>query len=82
MSGQVGLVVHPRRDLSPALDVIEAWASKEGFSLGQVRISGQERAVAEPVDVASCDFVIAGGGDGTPSPRCMPPHRSAGRCSA
>ena len=65
MSGQVGLVVHPRRDLSPALDVIEAWASKEGFSLGQVRISGQERTVAEPVDVAACDFVIAVGGDGT-----------------
>ena len=65
MSGPVGLVVHPRRDLSPALDVIEAWASTEGFSLGQVRISGQERTVAEPVDVAACDFVIAVGGDGT-----------------
>jgi NAD+ kinase len=65
MSGQVGLVVHPRRDLSPALDVIEAWASTEGFSLGHVRISGQERTVAEPVDVAACDFVIAVGGDGT-----------------
>lgn len=65
MAGQVGLVVHPRRDIDGALAAIRAWASTDGTAIGQVRIRGQNRAVAEPVDVASCDFVIAVGGDGT-----------------
>jgi NAD+ kinase len=65
MSGQVGLVVHPRRDIDTALGTTRAWASRRGIAIGQVRIPGQERTIAEPVDVASCDFVIALGGDGT-----------------
>jgi NAD+ kinase len=65
MSGQVGLVVHPRRDIDGALDAIRGWAAKRGVATGQVRIRGQDRTVAEPVDVASCDFVVAVGGDGT-----------------
>lgn len=65
MAGQIGLVVHPRRDVEAALDVVRTWASERGIALGQVRIPGQARAVAEPVDVQSCDFVIALGGDGT-----------------
>jgi NAD+ kinase len=65
MAGQVGLVVHPRRDIDGALAAIRAWASTDGTAIGQVRIRGQNRTVAEPVDVASCDFVIAVGGDGT-----------------
>lgn len=62
---RVGLVVHPRRDLGPALEVTRAWASTHGVALGQVPIPGQTRRVAEPVDVASCDLVLAMGGDGT-----------------
>jgi NAD+ kinase len=65
MAGQVGLVVHPRRDIDAALAAGRAWASQRGAAIGQVRIPGQDRTVAEPVDVASCDFVIALGGDGT-----------------
>jgi NAD+ kinase len=65
MSGQVGLVVHPRRDLDSALAATRAWASRRGVAIGQIRIPGQARTIAEPVDVASCDFVIALGGDGT-----------------
>jgi NAD+ kinase len=65
MSGQVGLVVHPRRDLDSALAATRAWASRRGVVIGQIRIPGQPRTIAEPVDVASCDFVIALGGDGT-----------------
>jgi NAD+ kinase len=65
MAGQVGLVVHPRRDIDGALAAIRAWASTDGTAIGQVRIRGQNRTVAEPIDVASCDFVIAVGGDGT-----------------
>ncbi len=65
MSGQVGLVVHPRRDIEAALGAIRAWASTHDVALGQVRIQGQSRTVAESVEPESCDFVIAVGGDGT-----------------
>ena len=65
MSGQVGLVVHPRRDIESALAATRAWGSRRGVAIGQIRIPGQTRTIAEPVDVAACDFVIALGGDGT-----------------
>ena len=62
---RVGLVVHPRREIDAALAAIRAWASTRGVTLGQVAIPGQGRRVAEPIDVASCDVVLALGGDGT-----------------
>jgi NAD+ kinase len=65
MPGQVGLVVHPRRDVDGALRTILEWASTHGMAVGQVRIQGQSRTIADPVDVAACDLVIALGGDGT-----------------
>jgi NAD+ kinase len=34
-------------------------------AVGQVPIAGQTRRILEPVDVASCDLVLALGGDGT-----------------
>jgi NAD+ kinase len=65
MGGQVGLVVHPRRDVDGALATARDWASKQGIAIGQVPIRGQTRRVAEPVDVAACQLVLALGGDGT-----------------
>jgi NAD+ kinase len=65
MPGNVGLVVHPRRDVDAALRAILGWAATHGMAVGQVRIPGQSRTVADPVDVPACDFVIALGGDGT-----------------
>ena len=62
---QLGLVVHPRRAVDGALDAIRDWASKHGAAVGQVPVPGQPRRVAEPVDVESCDLVLAVGGDGT-----------------
>jgi NAD+ kinase len=62
---RVALVVHPTRDLEAALATTRAWAEKHGVALGQVSIPGQARRVAEPVDVSSCDLVLAMGGDGT-----------------
>lgn len=62
---QVGLVVHPRRDVEAVLAATRDWAARHGVALGQVPISGQTRRVAEPVEVASCDLVLALGGDGT-----------------
>jgi NAD+ kinase len=62
---QVGLVVHPRRDIDGALAATRSWAATHGVALGQVLIPGQTRRVAEPVEVKSCDLVLALGGDGT-----------------
>jgi NAD+ kinase len=62
---QVGLVVHPRRDLEGALAATRDWASRHLVALGQIPIPGQTRRVAEPVEVASCDLLLALGGDGT-----------------
>jgi NAD+ kinase len=65
MTGQVGLVVHPRRDIGPALSTVLEWATRHEIGVGQVRIAGQTRQIAEPVDVADCELVMALGGDGT-----------------
>ena len=65
MNSQVGLVVHPRRHIDEALQAIREWGEKRGVAVRQVPIAGQPRRIAEPVDVASCDFVLALGGDGT-----------------
>jgi NAD+ kinase len=44
---------------------IQAWASRHGTAVGQILIPGQARRVTAPVDVASCDLLLAVGGDGT-----------------
>jgi NAD+ kinase len=61
----LGLVVHPRRHIDEALQAISEWAAKHDVAVGQVPIAGQSRRIAEPVDAASCDLVLALGGDGT-----------------
>jgi NAD+ kinase len=62
---RVGIVVHPRRDIDAALAGIRDWASASGVTLGQVRIPGQTRRVAELMEVTACDMLLALGGDGT-----------------
>jgi NAD+ kinase len=62
---QLGLVVHPRRDLDGALEQIRAWAAEHDVRVGQVPVPGQERRVAEPVAVEACELIVSLGGDGT-----------------
>ena len=62
---RIGLVVHPRRDLDRALATIRDWAAANGAEVVQVGAPGQERVVAPAADAASCDLVVALGGDGT-----------------
>jgi NAD+ kinase len=62
---QVGLVVHPTRPVDRALEEVGAWASSNGVTVGQVMVPGQPRQVADPVEAASCDLLLALGGDGT-----------------
>ncbi len=62
---RLGLVVHPRRDLDGALATVRAWAERRDVVVGQLELAGQSRRVAEPIDPATCDLVLALGGDGT-----------------
>lgn len=62
---RIGLVVHPRRDLDSALATIAEWAAAQGAEVVQVRPPGSERRVAPEGDAATCDLVVALGGDGT-----------------
>ena len=62
---RIGLVVHPRREIGDALDALTAWCEAHGAELVQVPAQGQEREIAEPGDPASCDLIVALGGDGT-----------------
>jgi NAD+ kinase len=65
MITRLGLVVHPRRELQGALDTIDTWSDQRGVDVVQVPAQGQERRVAQPGDPATCDVIIALGGDGT-----------------
>jgi NAD+ kinase len=62
---QLGLVIHPRRDVDDAVGAIREWASGHGVAVGQVLIAGQPGRIGHPVDAASCDMLLALGGDGT-----------------
>jgi NAD+ kinase len=62
---QLGLIVHPTRPVERVLEEIRGWAAAQGLALGQIPVPWQARHVAEPVEVAACDMLIALGGDGT-----------------
>jgi NAD+ kinase len=62
---RLGLVVHPSRDLDGVLGLLRSWAPAQGFVIGQVKLPGQPRQVADPVKAADCDMLVALGGDGT-----------------
>ena len=65
MAQQLGLVVHPTRSLDKVIETTAAWARAHGAKVGQVRIPGQTRAVADPVEAAECELLLSLGGDGT-----------------
>jgi NAD+ kinase len=62
---QLGLVIHPSRPVESAFEEIRAWASAHGVTVGQVAVPGQPRQLADPVEAAACDLLLALGGDGT-----------------
>jgi len=62
---QVGLVVHPRRELDSALTALRQWADAHDVRVVQVHASGEEQSVADPGAAADCDLIVALGGDGT-----------------
>jgi NAD+ kinase len=62
---RIGVVVHPHRRLDRALESLRTWTEPHGAEVVQIPIDGQERVVAPAGDAASCDLVVALGGDGT-----------------
>ncbi len=62
---RLGVVVHPHRPLERALETLHAWSAAHGADVVQIHIRGQERVVAPTGDAASCDLIVAVGGDGT-----------------
>ena len=62
---RLGLVVHPTRPLEGVLGELSAWTAERGVGLGQVRVEGQTRSVADQVEPNECDLIVALGGDGT-----------------
>jgi NAD+ kinase len=62
---RLGLVVHPTRPLEGVLGELSAWTGARGVDLGQVRVEGQTRSVADQVEPDECDLMVALGGDGT-----------------
>ena len=62
---QIGLVVHPTRAIDRVLEELREWSGRNGTTVGQVRIGGQTREVAEAVEPRDSDLLIALGGDGT-----------------
>jgi NAD+ kinase len=62
---RLGVVVHPTRRVERVLEEIGAWASARGVAVGQVPVPWQTRQLADPVEAAACDLLVALGGDGT-----------------
>jgi NAD+ kinase len=62
---QLGLVVHPQREIGTAVDRLQAWSDAHGVAVVQVPATGQQREVAAPGEAAACDLIVALGGDGT-----------------
>jgi NAD+ kinase len=68
---RIGLVLHPRRDCSPAVGQVLTWTSTHGVELvaaaDDVTRLGTTGLVPVPVDelASTCDGIIALGGDGT-----------------
>src|SRR5689334_10186847 len=66
----VGLVLHPERNCSPALDTITGWASANdarvlGLAEETARLPRATEGVAAPELATMADLVVSLGGDGT-----------------
>jgi NAD+ kinase len=62
---RIGIVVHPSRDLSNALQTLRDWTAGQGAELVQVHTNVDVAEHAPRGDAAGCDLLLALGGDGT-----------------
>jgi len=62
---RLGLVVHPTRNLEPALGTLREWAAAHGAEVTQIETVPGERRVAPLGEASDADVIVAVGGDGT-----------------
>lgn len=62
---QIGVVVHPTRDVEEAFGALRDWAERSGVQVVQVPVLGSQQEVAPGGDPNDCDLIVAIGGDGT-----------------
>jgi NAD+ kinase len=65
---RVSLVLHPRRDVTKAVEYVEEWAHGAGIALAGLddpRLPAGAQRCAEGEVARDCDLVLALGGDGT-----------------
>ncbi|HEY2668990.1 MAG TPA: NAD(+)/NADH kinase [Rugosimonospora sp.] len=70
MINAVGLVLHPARDCTPAMELIGAWAGRHGATVlglpGEGGRAGREILEVEPEELGGrTDLIVSLGGDGT-----------------
>ncbi len=65
MSLRIGVVVHPRRDVSLTIALAQRFAAHSGAQITQLPVAGQDQQVAPPGQIDESDLVLAIGGDGT-----------------
>ena len=61
---RAGVVVHPTRVVTDAVELLRSWTEERGLELVQI-LAGQQPPVATPGEVDSCELIAALGGDGT-----------------
>ncbi|MBV9917719.1 MAG: NAD(+)/NADH kinase [Solirubrobacterales bacterium] len=59
---KIAILVHPTRDVTPALDALRAWSSRHDVEVMRLASNPQEN---DPAIVGGCDLIVAIGGDGT-----------------
>jgi NAD+ kinase len=62
---RVGVVLHPKRDISRPLDALRGWASARDAALVQLARLPDGPDIAPDGDARDCALVVAIGGDGT-----------------
>src|SRR5436305_1563473 len=62
---RLGLVVHPTRDLEPALGALRDWTAAHGVELVQLHTNIDERRLVARGEPGDVDVIVALGGDGT-----------------
>jgi NAD+ kinase len=62
---QIGVVVHPARDIDLPLHQLREWAQRHEVRIGQIPLERETREVAEPVEADAVQLLLAIGGDGT-----------------
>jgi NAD+ kinase len=62
---RIGVAVHPTRDVRGPFQALRDWSEAHDVEIVQIQAFGQQQEVAEAGEAATCDLIVAIGGDGT-----------------